>query len=83
MMDKAEAVLRENSLIELRLDYLKAPLSAMPRLRRLIEARPDAILIATCRRTAAGGNFHGSLESELEVLRKATEAGCAAMDVDD
>jgi 3-dehydroquinate dehydratase / shikimate dehydrogenase len=82
MMDKAESVLRENSLIELRLDYLKAPLGAMQRLRRLTEARPDGILIATCRRTAAGGNFGGSLDEQLEVLRKATEAGCAALDVD-
>ena len=49
----------------------------MPRLRRLTEARPDGILIATCRRTAAGGNFGGSLDEQLEVLRKATEAGCA------
>jgi 3-dehydroquinate dehydratase/shikimate dehydrogenase len=82
MMEKAEVVLRENSLLELRLDHLKAPLSAMSRLRRLMEARPDAILIATCRRKPNGGSFQGSLEEQLEVLRKATEAGCVAMDVD-
>jgi 3-dehydroquinate dehydratase / shikimate dehydrogenase len=82
LMDKAEAVLRENPLLELRLDHLKAPLSAMPRLRRLMEARPDAILIATCRRKAAGGNFPGSLEEQLEVLRKASEAGCRVVDVE-
>jgi 3-dehydroquinate dehydratase/shikimate dehydrogenase len=81
LLEKAEAVLRENSLIELRLDYLKAPLTAIPRLRRLMEMRPDAIIIVTCRRTAAGGKFHGSVEEELEVLRKATEAGCPALDV--
>ena len=46
-----------------------------------MEARPDAIVIATCRRTAAGGKFQGSIEAEMEVLRKATEAGCPAMDV--
>src|ERR1700676_4169559 len=51
LLEKAGAVLRENTLIELRLDYLKAPLTAMPRLRRLVEIRPDAIIIATCRRT--------------------------------
>ena len=39
LLEKAETVLRENSLIELRLDYLKTPLSAMPRLRRLMEMR--------------------------------------------
>ena len=62
LLDKAEAVLRENTLIELRLDYLKTPLAALPRLRRLMELRPDAIVIVTCRRTAAGGKFHGSVE---------------------
>ena len=82
MLDKAEAVLRENSLVELRLDYLKTPLSALPRLRRLIEVRPDAILIATCRRTTAGGNFHGTVEAQLDILRKVTETGCTAIDVE-
>jgi len=82
LLDKAETVLRENTLIELRLDYLKAPLAAIPRLRRLMEMRPDAIVIATCRRTAVGGNFSGSVSAELEVLRKAIEAGCPAIDVE-
>jgi 3-dehydroquinate dehydratase/shikimate dehydrogenase len=81
LLDKAETVLRENALIELRLDYLKAPLAAMPELRRLMEARPDAIVIATCRRTETGGKFHGSVEAELEVLRKATDIGCLAIDL--
>ncbi len=81
LLEKAETVLRENALLELRLDYLKTPLSAMPKLRRLMEMRPDAIIIATCRRTVAGGKFHGSLAEELEVLRKVAEAGCPAMDV--
>jgi 3-dehydroquinate dehydratase/shikimate dehydrogenase len=82
LMEKAEAVVRENPLVELRLDYLKAPLGAMSRLRKLAEARPDAILVATCRRTGSGGNFPGTLEEQLEVLRKASEAGCAAVDVE-
>ncbi len=82
LLDKAEAVLRENSLIELRLDSLKNPVLALPRLRRLIELRPDGVVIATCRRKAAGGNFAGSVEAELEILRKAAEAGCHALDVE-
>ncbi len=82
LLEKAEVVLRENPLIELRLDHLKAPLTAMPRLRRLVEVRPDAVVIATCRRTAAGGGFHGSLEAQLDVLRKAAEAGCQALDIE-
>ena len=81
LIDNAEAVLRDTSLIELRLDYLKAPLLAIPKLRRLMELRPDAIVIATCRRTDSGGNFRGSVQEELEVLRRATEAGCPAIDI--
>ncbi len=82
LLDQAEAILRENPLIELRLDYLKAPLAAMPMLRRLVEQRPDAIIIATCRRTEAGGNFNAPVAAELEVLRKAIDAGCPAIDVE-
>ncbi len=81
LLDKAEAVLRENTLIELRLDHLKAPLTAMPKLRRLMELRPDAILIATCRRTVSGGTSRRPLAAELEVLRKAADAGCPAFDI--
>jgi 3-dehydroquinate dehydratase/shikimate dehydrogenase len=82
LQERAEAVLHEHSLIELRLDYLKNPLSAIPMLHRLTEKRPDGIIIATCRRAAAGGNFHGSAAAELGILRKATEAGCPAIDVE-
>ncbi len=82
MMEKAEAVLRENPLVELRLDYLPAPLGAMSRLRKLAETRPDCILIGTCRRRGSGGNFQGSLDEQIEVLRKAANAGCAAVDVE-
>jgi 3-dehydroquinate dehydratase/shikimate dehydrogenase len=82
LLDKAEAVVRENALIELRLDQLKTPLAALPRVRRLVEMRPNAVIIATCRRAAAGGGFQGPVGAELDVLRKATEAGCHAIDVE-
>lgn len=82
LFDQAEVILRENTLLELRLDYLKSPLAAMARLRRLSEARPDAILIATCRRKPNGGLFAGSVDEQIEVLRKAVEAGAVAIDVE-
>lgn len=81
LFDQVEVVLRENTLIELRLDYLKAPLAAIPKLRRIMELRPDAILIATCRRTVAGGNFKGSLKEELDILQRAAESGAPALDI--
>lgn len=82
LVDRAETVLRDNALLELRLDHLKNPMSALGRLRRLAEIRPDAILIATCRRVEGGGRFHGTVEAQIEVLRKATESGCLAVDVE-
>jgi len=82
MMEKAETVLRGNSLVELRLDHLESPLSAMTQLRKLAEARPDAILIGTCRRSGSGGNFRGSIEEQIEVLQHASAAGCAVVDVE-
>jgi 3-dehydroquinate dehydratase len=38
--------------------------------------------IATCRRKQFGGHFTGSLNSELEILLKAAEAGCPIVDLE-
>ncbi len=82
MLDKAETLVRENPFLEFRLDYLKAPLSAIPRIKRLFEYRPDVIAIATCRRAANGGRFRGSAAAQIEVLEKAAAAGCQMVDVE-
>lgn len=82
MVDKAEAVIRENPFIEFRLDYLKNPAAVFPRIKKLFEYRPDAIAVATCRRANSGGRFKGSIAAQVEVLTKAAAAGCQIIDLE-
>jgi 3-dehydroquinate dehydratase / shikimate dehydrogenase len=82
MVDKAEALVRDNPFLEFRLDYLSKPALALPRLRRFFEAYPGTTAIATCRRVVSGGKFRGSIASQLDVLNKAAAAGCQLVDVE-
>jgi 3-dehydroquinate dehydratase/shikimate dehydrogenase len=82
MAEKAETLVRDNSFLEFRLDYLPKPALAMVRLKRFIESHPGTVVIATCRRVANGGKFRGSMASELDVLHKASAAGCQLVDVE-
>jgi 3-dehydroquinate dehydratase/shikimate dehydrogenase len=79
---QADLQVRDNTLLEFRLDYLKNPISAIPGLKRFFEYRPDAIGIAVCRRVAYGGKFRGSLAAEIDVLVKAAAAGCQIVDLE-
>jgi 3-dehydroquinate dehydratase/shikimate dehydrogenase len=82
MFDKAESLIRANSFLEFRLDYLSKPGLALPRLKRFLDSHPGTIAIATCRRAASGGKFRGSIVSQLEILNKAIMAGCQMIDVE-
>lgn len=82
MMDKAESLIRDNPLLELRLDYLPQPAAAFPKIRRLLDSRSNAVIIATCRRAANGGKFRGSVERQLAVLAKAAASGCQIVDLE-
>jgi 3-dehydroquinate dehydratase / shikimate dehydrogenase len=82
MVEKAEALVRDNSFIEFRLDYLSKPALALPKIRRFIEAHPGTSLIATCRRAVNGGKFRGSIASQLDLLSKAATTGCQLVDVE-
>ena len=82
MMERAEALVRDNPFIELRLDYLSKPGLAIPRIKRLLESHHGIIAIATCRRATSGGKFRGSIQSQLDVLGKAAAAGCQLVDVE-
>lgn len=68
--------------IELRLDWLKDDVQIEQFLRRLRHAKPQAILIATCRRRAAGGEYRGSIARQLLHLAEALRAGCAWYDLE-
>src|SRR5215471_6155361 len=82
MVDKAEALVRDNPFIEFRLDYLPRPALALPRLKRFNDYHPHVTAIATCRRATSGGKFKGSIANQLDVLSKAAAAGCQLIDIE-
>jgi len=82
MVAKAEALVRDNSFLEFRLDYLSKPGLALPRIKRFTESHPGTVVSATCRRAASGGKFRGSIASQLDVLTRAAAAGCQLVDVE-
>ena len=82
MVEKAEALVRDNPFVEFRLDYLSKPLLAMKPLQDFLDYHPHVYAIATCRRAAAGGKFRGSIAAELDVLAKAAAAGCQLVDLE-
>ncbi len=82
MLEIAETRARENPFLELRLDYIKQPLSAMTKIRQFLETHQYVTAVATCRRADNGGQLKGSLAAELEVLNKAHAAGCQIVDLE-
>ena len=82
LVDKAEALVRDNTFLEFRLDYLPRPALALPRIKRFMEYHPHVTAIATCRRTASGGKFKGSLAAQLDILGKASASGCQLLDIE-
>ena len=82
MVEKAEVLVRDNPLLEFRLDYLPRPGLALLRVRDFIDYHPQAVVIATCRREANGGKFRGSISSQVELLGKAAAAGCQLLDME-
>jgi 3-dehydroquinate dehydratase / shikimate dehydrogenase len=82
MLATAESMARDNPLIEFRLDYVKQPLAALPKIHRFLETHQYVTAIGTCRRAENGGKFKGSLASQLEVLTKAHAAGCQIVDLE-
>ena len=82
MVEKADAVMRDNSFIEFRLDYLPKPGLALQKIKAFVEYHPEALIIVTCRRAAAGGKFRGSIASEIDILVKAANQGCHLIDLE-
>src|SRR5260370_2597789 len=82
MLASAESMARDNPFLEFRLDYLKQPLAALPKIHRFLEPHQYVTAIGTCRRAENGGRFKGSLASQLEVLTKAHAAGCQIVDLE-
>src|SRR5579864_8933438 len=82
LIEKAEGLARDNPFLEFRLDYLPKPGLALPKIKHFFEMYPHAVAIATCRRTASGGKFKGSIPAQLDLLGKAAAAGCQLVDVE-
>jgi len=82
MLEKANAVVKETSFLEFRIDYLEKPLLALPKLKQFFQDNTAATGIATCRRTANGGKFSGNVAAEIEILSKAAAAGFHLVDVE-
>ena len=82
MVEKADAVVRDNPFIEFRLDYLSKPALALPKIKAFVEYHPEALIVATCRRAANGGKFRGSIATEIDTLIKAANQGCHLVDVE-
>src|SRR5450631_197129 len=82
MGEKAEPLIRDNPFLEFRLDYLSRPALALPKIKRFTDYHPHVVVIATCRRLANGGKFRGSVASQLDILAKASAAGCQLRDIE-
>jgi 3-dehydroquinate dehydratase / shikimate dehydrogenase len=82
MVEKADAIVRENTFLEFRLDYLPKPALALSKIKAFVEYHPEALIIATCRRVANGGKFKGSMAAEVDILVKAAAQGCQLVDVE-
>ncbi len=82
MVEKAESLVRDNTFLEFRLDYLPRPALALPKIKQFNEYHPHVVSIATCRRVAGGGKFRGSVASQLDILDKAAGAGCQLVDLE-
>jgi 3-dehydroquinate dehydratase / shikimate dehydrogenase len=82
MIQKAEAMVRENPLLEFRLDYLRQPASGLARIKRFVEYHPEVIAIATCRRAKNGGKFRGTVAAQVALLVKAANNGCQLVDIE-
>lgn len=77
------SALRETPTVELRLDWLESDAERSRFLRWLGHNRPrSATFLATCRRTAGGGRFSGSIQAQLDWLRRARQAGCLWCDLE-
>ncbi len=82
MFEKAEVIIRYNPFIELRLDYIRQPATALEKLRRFVDYHPEALVVATCRRARNGGKFRGSVAAQINLLVKAGACGSQFVDLE-
>src|SRR2546425_3291923 len=81
MVERAEALVRDNTFLEFRLDYLSWPALALPKIKRFTEYHPQVVAVGTCRRAPSGGKFRGALAAPLGILGKNAAPGGAFVDL--
>jgi 3-dehydroquinate dehydratase/shikimate dehydrogenase len=82
MRRQLSEALRQTQTAELRLDWLSDDREIAVFLKWLASSRPQAMLIATCRRLEAGGRYRGTVAKQLVHLAEAIRAGCAWYDLE-
>lgn len=82
LLEKAESIIRDNPFIEFRLDYLKTPAQALPKIKSFLGSHAFVTAIGTCRRAVNGGRFKGSVAAQVDLLVKAGAAGCHLVDLE-
>jgi 3-dehydroquinate dehydratase/shikimate dehydrogenase len=70
------------TLLELRIDMLSDPSCGAEIVGSIRDRHPGATVLATCRREGNGGYFRGSIDQQVDLLRRAVEAGAAGVDVE-
>jgi 3-dehydroquinate dehydratase/shikimate dehydrogenase len=70
------------TFLEFRLDFLDRPHLGAEAISGFLEAFPECLLLATCRRHQNHGKFNGSIEEQLAILDLAVKNGAHAIDIE-
>ncbi len=73
---------RGEEFFEFRLDLLGEPRTGAGAIREFLAAHGECVVVATCRRREAGGQFRGGVAEQLEILQEAARAGARFVDVE-
>jgi 3-dehydroquinate dehydratase/shikimate dehydrogenase len=73
---------RGHRFVELRLDMLDDRDAGVVLLDRVAESNPQMLVLATCRRVEAQGEFEGTIEEQQRILQAAIDAGARLVDVE-
>jgi len=68
--------------LEFRIDYLDRPQLGVEAIRTFLDERPEAVVLATCRRHQNHGKFNGSIDEQIRVLSSAVDAGARSVDIE-
>ncbi len=82
MLPDAVRSLPQSSFFEFRLDSITDPSGLLPELNVFLTANSRVTAIATCRRNAFGGAFHGSAREQVAILAQAARSGCRLVDIE-